>query len=345
MPTGNGVRAGKAFVEFVLDDKRFKRELHTLRGSLLAVGKWGLAATTPLIAGFTGAAATFAHTGSALFDMSKRTGLSVESLSELKFAAEQSGTSLEAVEKASRELQKKGIDPKRFDEIANSIASLEDPTQRAQMAMEFFGKRSGTALLPMLEDLPQLRQQARDLGLVLSTEGAAGADSMGDAFDAAKAQFVALVTQIGAAVAGPLTDFLVWSQGVLAWTIEFIKQNPTLVQGIAAVTSGIAAASAAALALGAALTLLSANPIVLAIGAIGALALLGASKAGLFDGLVTLPSKVAPAMAPRSGVATTASRLSQAQNSDILKYSRQTAQGVNTLVRQSYRGGLVAGAG
>lgn len=64
MPTGQGVRAGKAFVEFVLDDKRFKRELHTLRGSLLAVGKVGTAVTAPLIAGFTAAAGVFAHTGS-----------------------------------------------------------------------------------------------------------------------------------------------------------------------------------------------------------------------------------------------------------------------------------------
>mgnify|MGYP000370661635 CR=1 FL=1 len=80
--------------------------------------------------------------------------------------------------------------------------------------------------------------------------------------------------------------------------IEFVKQNPTLVQGIAAVTAGIAAAATAALALSAALTLLSANPIVLAIGGAGALALLAAFKLGAFEGLApNIPSAVGPGAA------------------------------------------------
>lgn len=344
MATGQGIRAGKAFVEFVLDDKRFKRELHSLRGAMLKVGAVGLAATAPIIAGFTGAAAAFANSGSELHDMSKQMGISVEMLSEMKYAAEQSGTSLRALSLAARQLQKKGISPARFFEVAESVAAIEDPVKRAQLAMERFGARSGTSLLPMLEDLPQLRAQFKLLGIGMSTQNAAAADALGDAFGDAKAQFTALINQVGAAIAGPLTDFLVRSQGVLAWTIEFIKQNPVLVQGIASLTAGIAAASVAALGLGAALTVLSANPIVIAVGAIGALALLGASKAGLFDGMVSLP-KVASPVGARSGVSSAASRIAAGQNTDILKYSRQTAAGVNTLVRLQQRQGLIAGAG
>lgn len=344
MAFGQGVRAGKAFVEFVIDDKRFKRELHTLRGSLLAVGKVGTAITGPIMAAFAGAAASFASAGSELFDMSKRTGLTVESLSELKYAAEQSGTSLETVEKAIKNLQKEGIDPKRFNAIARNISSIENPTLRARRAMEAFGTKIGTELVPLLDELPKLRQEFKSLGLGITTDGAGSADALGDAFGAASAQFMALVNQVGAALAGPLTEFLVWSQGVLAWTIEFVKQNPTLVQGIASLTTGIAAASVAALALGAALTLLSANPIVIAIGAIGALGLFAASKLGAFDNMVNMP-KVAPAMAPRSGVGTAAARASVTQQGDAVRYLSRIADTNDQLVGLYRRQGLIAGVG
>ena len=344
MAFGQGVRAGKAFVEFVIDDKRFKRELHTLRGSLLAVGKIGTAVTGPIMAGFSAAAAIFANSGSELHDMSKQMGVSVEMISEMKYAAEQSGTSLRVLALAARNLQKKGISPAKFFEIAESIAAIPDPVKRAQAAMEKFGTRSGTSLLPVLEDLPQLREQFKKLGIGMSTENAAAADALGDAFGDAKAQFMVLIQQIGNAIAGPLTEFLVWSQGVLSWSIEFIKQNPTLVQGIAAVTSGIFAASVAALALGSALTLLSANPIVLALGALGALGLFVGSKFGAFDNMVNIP-KVAPAVAPRSGVGTAAARASSSQSGDAVRYLRRISTSNDKLVNLYQRQGLIAGNG
>lgn len=344
MAIGSGVRAGKAFVEFVLDDKRFKKELHALRGALFKVGSLGTAATAPLIAGFTAAAASFANAGSELHDMSKQMGIPVEMLSEMKFAAEQSGASLTDLTQAARQLQKKGIDPRQFFAIADSIAAIPDPVQRAQAAMEKFGARKGTSLLSMLDDLPELRKQFRELGIGMSTQNAAAADALGDSFGAVKAQAAAMMQQIGAAVAGPLTEFLTWSQGVLTWTIEFIKQNPELVKAIAAITGGIAAASIAALALSAALTLLSANPIVLIAGAIAGIGIYAASKFGAFDNMMNIP-KMAPAMAPRSGVGTAAGRQSATQSGDGLRYLRRISTSNDKLVNLYQRQGLIAGNG
>lgn len=281
MGAGAAIKAGKAFVEFVLSDKKLDSQLSKIGAKLNKFGTIGLAVTGPILAGFAGAASVFASAGSELYDLSKRTGLSVESLSELKFAAEQSGVSLSTVERAARELQKKGIDPKKFDEIAASIAAIPDETARAQAAMEAFGTRSGTALLPMLDELPKLRQQARDLGLTLSTEDADAADRLGDAFDATKAQMTALAVQIGAAIAGPLTNFLVWAQGILAWTIGFIQENPRLVAAIAAITLGIAAASGAAVVFGTILAIISAHPIIAALSLIAGLVLGVATYFGL----------------------------------------------------------------
>src|SRR4051812_28253390 len=60
----------------------------------------------------------FESVGSQLHDLSEVTGINVEKLDFLKYAAEQSGAGLETLTKAARELQTKGIDPNRFEEIA-----------------------------------------------------------------------------------------------------------------------------------------------------------------------------------------------------------------------------------
>lgn len=263
-----GIRAGKAFVEFFIDDKAINSGLAKVSKTLSAWGRKGLSVAGPITAAFGAAAATFASVGSELNDLSERTGLSVESLSELSFAAKQTGTDMGVVEKATKKLQQDGIDPLKFDEIAADLSKIPDHTQRAQAAMEIFGPKVGTALLPLLRDLPQLRQQARDLGIVMSTEDATAADALGDAFDASKAQLVALTAQIGAAIAGPLTEFLTWSQAILVPIIQFIHENPVLVEAIAATAATIAVASAAAMVFGAALAFIAANPIIVTIGAI-----------------------------------------------------------------------------
>ena len=53
---------------------------------------------------------SFLDTGDELDKMSKRLGISVESLSELKFAAEQSGASLDDIEKGVKKLSSSVFD-------------------------------------------------------------------------------------------------------------------------------------------------------------------------------------------------------------------------------------------
>lgn len=357
-----GIQAGKAFVEFILSDKKFKSQLHTFTGALRKAGNVGLAFSTPILAGFGAAAAAFASVGSELNDMSARTGISVESLSELKFAAQQTGTSLEAIQKAAKELQQHGVDPKRFDEIANSIAAIPDPTKQAQAAMKAFGARSGQALLPLLRDLPALREQARALGLTMSTEQAAAADALGDSFDTVKAQLVAMTVQMGAAIAGPLTEFLTWAQGTLTSVIGFIQANPDLVAAIAAVTVGIAAASAAMIVLGTIMAVISAHPIIATLTLIAGLVLglatyfgLASNAASGFKASLDAQSRqvqtqlsatvrstaVAPAGAAAAGSLPTVRNVS----AEIAQWTHETAVNTAGILRKMAGGGLVMGAG
>ena len=352
----NPIEAGKAFVKFVLDDKGVESKLQSIAGKFRKFGAIGLAATGPILAGFAAAATTFSNAGDRLDKMSKRTGIAVESLSELDHAAAASGTSLETIEKAAAELQKKGIDPRRFDEIADSIAAIENPTARAQAAMEAFGTKTGRALLPLLSDLPQLRDEARRMGLVMSTDNANAAAKLNDAFGLVKEQLMAMTIQIGAAIAGPLTNFLSWASQALAWVIEFVRENPKLVAAIAAITVGIAAASFAAVTFGVILGVLTAHPIIAALTIIIGLLIglatyfgfasdaAGGFSKSLDDIKASTPdlSRQSAAVqmdlqASMSGtsrpISTAATPIVRDVSQEIVRWTRETAEGVATLVR------------
>jgi hypothetical protein len=301
MSSLGAIAAGKAFVEFLLDDKRFSSGLARAGQKLKKWGSAGAAATAPLVAGFTAATAAFVSMGSELTDMSARTGISAQTLSELKFAAGQTGANLDAVEKSVKRMQAGILDAsmgtgelknslgvlgldleqlkaqspeEQFLTLTRAIAGVEDPTLRAGLAQRVFG-RSGTELLPLMaagaDGLDKLRQEANDLGLTMDGPTAAAAEALGDSFDKVKSQLFAMGVQVGSAIAGPLTEFLEWATTILAKVIAWIQANPTLVKTIAAVTAAIAGVSAAAITFGTILTIITAHPIIAALTVISAL--------------------------------------------------------------------------
>ena len=113
MASSQGIRAGKAFVELFADDTKLVRGLKAAEKRLKAFGAGvqsigtklfglGAAAVAPLLATTN----VFADMGDQLAKMSARTGISVEALSELGYAAEQSGADLETLEGGVRKMQK-----------------------------------------------------------------------------------------------------------------------------------------------------------------------------------------------------------------------------------------------
>lgn len=214
-----------------------------------AVGKAGLAlaglgATAGLAAvgGIAKSIMSFTEAGDALDEMSSRTGFSVESLSELKYAAELSGGSLEGFEKSTLKMAKvitaaedgaqgakdslkelgvttkdlKGLKPEdQFALLASKLADVDDDTRKAAIATEIFGK-SGTALLPMLEEggagLEEMRQKARDLGVVMSGEDAKSAAQFADMIDNAKAKVTGFMFAVAREAIPVLQKFAAWFQ-------------------------------------------------------------------------------------------------------------------------------------
>jgi len=234
MASSREIRAGKAYVEVGVKDKlragmgKIQRQMKAF--ALGAVKMAGVAGAA--ISAFTVAAIkSFADFGDALNKASARTGIAVETLSELKFAAEQSGTSLGTVEKAIRRMAVSILDATNgskmardaFNDIGISVGELarlspedqftaimkaldgvENASKRAAIAQKIFG-RSGAELLPMVGNMEELRWQAEQLGLTLSEEGAQAAADITDAINTVKSAWKGLFTTVLAQNASFLT--------------------------------------------------------------------------------------------------------------------------------------------
>ena len=203
---------------------RMATSFNAARGPMIALG--GAAA---------GAVLQFGRLGDEVQKMSIRTGFSTESLSELRFAMEQAGTSIQGFEVGVRRMSGfiedakdglatstdamdklgvsvddlKGKSPEEaFFTLANAMAGIEDELTKAALAQDIFG-RSGTQLLPLLAEgadgIEKLRQEARDLGIVMDQETANKAAKMQDAINSAKQSMNGLAITVGSALAPAIT--------------------------------------------------------------------------------------------------------------------------------------------
>lgn len=135
-------------------------------------------------------------------EFSERIGISIEELSRLRFAADQNGVSFSTLQMALQRMTRrtaeaakgtgeavKALDElgisamaisklapdQQFYEIARAFDAIQNPGQRAAIAMKLFDSE-GVKVLQMLaggsEGLREMTQEADDLGLTISTESA-----------------------------------------------------------------------------------------------------------------------------------------------------------------------------
>jgi hypothetical protein len=183
----------------------------------------------------TASVAQFVRVGSAFDDMAKRTGVSVEALSTLSYAAKLSDTSIESVQgglmkmaklmgevrsgsaQAAEKLQALGLSTtqmlaanpeQQFKMVADAIAGISDPSQQAAAAMEIFGKGAGD-LLPLLqmggEGIEYMQQKGVEFGAMITDDMAVSAAELGDSIDNLLTSFTGLAMVIGSFVADILT--------------------------------------------------------------------------------------------------------------------------------------------
>lgn len=310
MAETGAIRAGGAFVEIFAKDAKLMKALSASSAkfkawgaSMVAIGTKvaaaGAAATTALF----GTMSVYASDGDKIAKASQRTGLAVEALSELGYAAEQSGLSFEQLENSIRFFQKQGGDASvsSLKAIADELVAINDPSQRAARAMELFG-RSGTAMIPMMIEggagMQKLMDRAKELGLTMESSAAYGAVEFGDNMADVGKQVKKVAFEIGAALAPTLKDMIANFQKSLTGIINWIKENQALVSvalkaaagvtaiGVAMVVAGYAmkAIGVAIAGVTVALSLLT-SPIAVVSAAIAALGVVVLKQGGAFSEL------------------------------------------------------------
>lgn len=211
-----------------------QKELAKLGGSFGGLSKAAVAAGAAAGAALVGLGVAAVNNtrklGDELQKMSIRTGIAVEDLSRLKLAAELSDVSFERLSQTSANFARRvgeslrsptsaaaqafaalGIDVQKADgtlltfeealfAVAREMEGIEDPTRRAQLAIDVFG-RSGVELLPMLSEgadgLGEMMHRADELGAVMSTETAEASARLNDALTEMSAGVAGLGRRIG----------------------------------------------------------------------------------------------------------------------------------------------------
>lgn len=289
--SASGIKAGRAYVELGVDD-RFTKALRAAQARLQAFGNAvrniGLGLTAVAAAAsapFIASVKLFSDFGDAIDKASVRTGLSAEAVSELGFAAEQSGTDLESLEKGLRVMQRtvvqaaegsdaaqeaigalglsveklRSLSPdEQFAAIADRIAAIADPAERATAAMRIFG-RAGAALIPLLAEgatgIAALRQQARDFGISVSGKDAKAAAVLNDTLNLLGRAAKAASFQIGAALAPAVTQLAEQAARIVAGATRWIRANQATVVWMAKAVVVVGALGAALVGLGLAISL------------------------------------------------------------------------------------------
>lgn len=256
----------------------FSKSINKIGGKISGfgkdIGKYVGLASAPLAA----SVAAFSQMGDGLDKLSGKLGISVEALSEYQFALAQSGTDINvftvAIKTMSNIISKEtgdgvkalnklglsikdlqGLSPeKAFEKIANSLNQVEDEVTKTSVAVTLFGGQ-GAKLKPLLSSISELRQEARDLNIVMSTDQAKSAASLTDAFGRITSTIKYLTFNIGSALAPIITDIANKIAGLISIIIQWVKDNQELIRTIAKVLAVGGALAAVLITIGTSVSL------------------------------------------------------------------------------------------
>lgn len=214
--------------------QRFDAALNIAKRTMLLTA----GAAVVLTGAILGATVATARQGDEAAKAGKRIGITAEEMQELGFAAQQTGATINDVERALKQQARGAVeaadgtaeyadsfralgitDPSDllqgqiglFEQLADGFKELPTDIERTARAQEIFG-RAGTKLVPLLkqgsEGIRRMREEAQQLGFVLSEEDAQAAEKFTDAMNRARLVVVAIRNQIGKALIPTLTSML-----------------------------------------------------------------------------------------------------------------------------------------
>jgi hypothetical protein len=190
-------------------------------------------------------------------DMAEKLGVPVETLSKLAYAAEISGTSVEALGTGFKKLSEKMVDAAGgskaasaifaqlgvsvtdaagnlrdseavLEDVAEAFARMPDGAAKSALALDLFGK-SGLDMLPFLnkgrDGIHRMTEEAAKLGLVISKETADAAGDFNDNLVRIQQAGQGLFVQLAAELAPVLRDI---SEAIIEIAKAFADLSPEM---------------------------------------------------------------------------------------------------------------------
>jgi hypothetical protein len=119
-------------------------------------------------------------------DLAAAAGTTTEEMSRLGYAADQSGSNIESLQKAMAKLAQDGVvdTAEAIKDLADEFKALPDGALKTARAMDIFGERIGPKLIPLLNEgragIEKLGAEADILGITIDSGVAAAASNFND---------------------------------------------------------------------------------------------------------------------------------------------------------------------
>jgi hypothetical protein len=226
------VRAGRAEVDVSLRDRiaeavpQLEAKLKATGAKLAKIGAVVTAGTAGALGIFGAAAKSFASAGTEISDLSVSTGVAVQTLGELEYAAVRTGSSM--------------------DDVKTIITAI-----REGKALELWGSTSAGVLRLLKADVVGLTSEARQMQLALSAQDASAALELSNALATSAFVLRSLWNAVGAAVGPVLTESTGLLTAFVTPLITVIKNNREFVRVLFAVLSVVSIVGTTLAALGA----------------------------------------------------------------------------------------------
>lgn len=269
MAEAGAIRAGAAFVELFADDAKLRTglarasvSLQQFGNGITALGKKFLVISSARLAGLLATVYQFTSAAGAVGKMSQRTGIAVEALSELNFAAKASGVEIEDLEVGIKKMQKTIFEAsngvpgavaalekfgltaeqlrgmtgdQQLKALADGFANTASEIDRTGMALTIFGK-SGTTLLPLLtkgsEGFDRLAQAAREAGVVIDGDDVAASREFKKELKMMQAQLTGVSLAIGRQILPLVKEVAAGIGFVVRATSIWVRENAGLFQSL-----------------------------------------------------------------------------------------------------------------
>lgn len=192
-----------------------------LSNGIKTAAKWGTAVAGAAVAAGTAMVAAAKDTAADLDVIDKasqRMGIAAESYQELAYAAGLSGVNMSTMEKAAKKLEGTDLN---LDDALDQILALGTAEERTAAACELFGETVAYQMEPLLnvgaEGMASMKQEAHDLGLVMSQDTVTQGAAMNDMFSKVEQSIATLKN-------GLVADLMPYVMDILQWVIDNVPR-------------------------------------------------------------------------------------------------------------------------